>query len=87
MDSHLPVQSLEPQHRPNGGMGQINRQHVMAASAEAEATKALREQLFWIRNVERLRAMVWRIGVEASVSRPSCTRKVRAAAEASEEKL
>ena len=49
---------------PNGRMQQTNRQEVMAATAEAAAAKALQEQLFRIGNVERLRAMVWRIGAD-----------------------
>ena len=49
---------------PNGRAQQTDRQEVVAATAEAAAAKVLQEQLFRIGNVQRLRAMVWRIGAD-----------------------
>ena len=49
---------------PNGRTQQTDRQQVMAATAEAAAAKVLQEQLFQIGNIQRLRAMVWRIDAD-----------------------
>jgi hypothetical protein len=46
---------------PLGRPQQTESQCVTAATPEAAAAKVLQEQLFRIGNVERLRAMVWRL--------------------------
>ena len=49
---------------PDGRAQQTDCQQVMAATAEAAAAKVLQEELFLIGNVQRLRAMAWRVGAD-----------------------